>query len=119
MDDMLRTIFEEQGKLDDYITQKRNLDKGDMSEWVQRILLAMLSEMSELLDEVNYKWWKNPKKIDEDKVKEECVDVLHFFVSLCRTVGLTADEVFERYLAKNQRNFDRQDGKADSPDYKA
>lgn len=77
----------------------------------------MVSELAELLDEVNFKWWKNPKAVDEDRVKEELVDILHFFVSMCHKIGMTSEELYSRYVAKNQLNFDRQYGKGDKEGY--
>ena len=65
-----------------------------------------------MLEESNYKWWKNDKPIDEAALKEELVDVLHFFVSLCLRSGMDAEELYARYLDKNRENFDRQYGRS-------
>lgn len=81
-----------------------------MEEWIQRETLAMVSELSELLDEVNFKWWKNKKPVSETRVKEELVDILHFFVSMCLDAGMDAEELHRMYLEKNKVNFDRQKG---------
>jgi dimeric dUTPase (all-alpha-NTP-PPase superfamily) len=77
----------------------------------------MLSELSELIDEVNFKWWKNPKPVDTDKVKDELVDILHFFVSMCLKTGMDANELHERYLNKNKENFARQHGTSEKKGY--
>ena len=45
-------------------------------------------------------------------LKEELVDVLHFFVSLCLRSGMDAEELYARYLDKNRENFDRQYGRS-------
>ena len=58
--DKLEKIFEMQKLLDDDIAARRNLD-FTTEEWMQKEVLAMLSELSEVLDEVNFKWWKNKK----------------------------------------------------------
>jgi dimeric dUTPase (all-alpha-NTP-PPase superfamily) len=84
---------------------------------MQKEVLAMISELSEVLDEVNFKWWKNPKPIDDDALKGELVDVLHFFVSMCLKSGMDADELFALYRAKNQENFDRQNGRSEKQGY--
>jgi dimeric dUTPase (all-alpha-NTP-PPase superfamily) len=109
--DKLDRIFEMQAVLDGYIREKRQLDFRT-DEWIQKRSLAMLSEISELLAEVNFKWWKNPKDIDVPAVKEELVDILHFLVGMCLDVGMTAEEMFSIYYDKNKENFDRQDGKS-------
>ena len=77
----------------------------------------MLSELGELLDEVNFKWWKNEKPVDAAAVRGELVDILHFFVSMCLRSGMNAQDLFEGYLAKNQENFDRQHGRSSKPGY--
>lgn len=115
--DKLDILFEMQDSLDKEIEQTRNL--GDISKemWIQKETLAMLSELAELIDEVNFKWWKNPKEIDETKIKGELIDILHFFMSMCLKMGMTAEEVYNIYVEKNKENFDRQHGKSKKPGY--
>ena len=118
--DKLNKIFDLQAQLDGDIVERRGLDAASREnecEWMQRKTLAMLSELAELLDEVNFKWWKNPKPVDDDRVKSELVDILHFFVSMCLTAGMDADELYRRYLDKNKENFDRQYGRSEKKGY--
>ncbi len=117
--DKLEVIFEMQKALNDDIRERRNLQGITPEQWIQRQMLAMLSEMAEVLDEVNFKWWKNPKPVDENALRDELVDVLHFFVSMCLEAGMTPQELYERYLAKNQENFLRQQGKSAKEGYQA
>jgi dimeric dUTPase (all-alpha-NTP-PPase superfamily) len=107
--DKLDNIFEMQNKLDGYIKQSRNLNFSK-EEWMQKEVLAMLSELSEVLDEVNFKWWKNKKPLDDESLKGEIVDLLHFFTSMCLISGMTSDELYKRYIEKNEENFKRQFG---------
>jgi len=115
--DRLSELFKLQQSLNDDIRTKRNLDGYTHEEWIQKHTLAMLSELAELLDEVNFKWWKNPKPIDEGALKEELVDILHFYISMCLEAGLTPQELFDRYISKNKENFDRQSGRSQKPGY--
>lgn len=113
--DKLDEIFEKQKALDAFISDSRHLSSAAeggaiSSEWMQRKAVALLVELTEVLNEVNYKWWKNPKEIDAAAVKEELVDVLHFFVSMCLSAGMTADELHALYIAKNSENVARQNG---------
>ena len=119
MMDKLDRIFEMQNKLNEDIIEKRNLYGIPDEKWIQMQTLAMLSEMAELIDEVNFKWWKNPTPVNSDNVKEELVDILHFFVSMCLRAHMSPDELFEKYLAKNQENFNRQLGLSEKPGYNA
>lgn len=117
--DKLENIFTHQNRFDTELMQKRGLTDIPMEQWIQKETLAMLSELSELIDEVNFKWWKNEKPVDTDKVKDELVDILHFFVSMCLKTGMDADELHRRYLEKNKENFARQQGTSEKKGYES
>lgn len=109
--DQLQEIFELQQKFDALVADSRDLHYS-REEWLQKQVLAMVSELSELLDEVNFKWWKNPKPVDDDALRDEIIDLLHFLVSMALKSGMDAQEFHDRYVRKNQENFDRQAGKS-------
>lgn len=115
--DKLERIFYMQNMFDTDLVKNRHLEDITMPEWIQKETLAMLSELSELIDEVNFKWWKNPKEVNVTRVKEELVDILHFFTAMCLKTGMTADELYDMYMAKNKENFDRQYGKSQKAGY--
>ncbi|MEG1510224.1 MAG: dUTPase, partial [Clostridia bacterium] len=108
--DKLDKIFFMQNKFDSDLIKNRHLEDITPEQWIQKQVLAMLSELSELLDEVNFKWWKNPKPLDKPATKEELVDILHFFVGMCLRMGMTSEELYHIYMKKNKENFDRQYG---------
>lgn len=108
-EDKLDVLFRMQAGLDKYIRDKRGLNYTK-SEWVCKKALALMVELGEVVDEAHYKWWKNATEIDDAKLKEEIVDVLHFFLGMCIDSGMTSDELFEIYLKKNKENYDRQNG---------
>lgn len=114
--DKLDMIFQLQQSLDDDIATRRGLSYPK-EVWIQKEVLAMLSELSEVLDEVNFKWWKNPQPLDDAALKGELVDVLHFFVSMCLKSGMSAEELFALYREKNKENFDRQYGRSEKQGY--
>ncbi|MCH5278497.1 MAG: dUTPase [Christensenellaceae bacterium] len=114
--DKLDRIFEMQRLLDEDIASRRHLD-FTTEEWMQKEVLAMLSELSEVLDEVNFKWWKNKKPLDTAALQGELVDILHFFISMCIRAGLNAEGLFEGYVVKNKENFDRQYGRSEKKGY--
>lgn len=64
-------------------------------------------------------WKKNHEKAtqrplseltDEEllELKFELVDELHFFFNKCLALGMTAEELYTMYLAKNKENIERQ-----------
>lgn len=114
--DKLDRIFTMQKALNDDIQQRRNLN-FTQEEWIQKTILATISELAEVLEESNFKWWKNRQPINEAALKEELVDVLHFFVSLCLRSGMDAEELYRLYCEKNRENFDRQYGRSEKKGY--
>ena len=115
--DKLDRIFEMQKKLDDDIVNNRHLQNIKPEEWIQKQTLAIISELAELLDEVNFKWWKNPKEINNAAIAEEIVDILHFFVGMCLKMGLSSQDIYDIYMKKNEENFKRQYGTSDKKGY--
>ncbi len=105
----LEKMFQMQQALDERIIEERNIDKT-LDEWVVAITTAMESEIDEIRREVNWKWWKQEKEIDLERLQEEVIDLWHFLLSLSRIVGLTPETIFERYMQKNAINHKRQDG---------
>ena len=110
-------IFAMQEKFDQDVIKNRGLQDGTPEEWIQKQTLAMLSELAQLIAEVNFKWWKNPKTEVTDNVREELVDILHFFVGMCNRSGMGSEELFARYIKKNEENFKRQYGMSAKPGY--
>lgn len=117
--DKLDEIFHLQKAFDDDLCRRRNLQNLDQETWIQKEILAIIAELGELLNETSYKWWKNPKPLNWEKVKEELVDILHFFTSTCIKMDITSQELFEAYRIKNQENFARQNGTSDRKGYES
>jgi dimeric dUTPase (all-alpha-NTP-PPase superfamily) len=115
--DKLDSIFERQRALDGFIITQRNLTGWSISESLQKLCMAIMVETGELASEAGYKWWKNAKPLNMQAIREELVDILHFFVSACNTVGMDASLLYNTYMNKNQENFDRQMGKSAKPGY--
>ncbi|MDR1619523.1 MAG: dUTPase [Clostridiales bacterium] len=115
--DKLDRIFQMQRALDEEIVQRRGLTDITNEEWLQKDVLAILSELGELLNELNFKWWKNDKELNMPAIREEMADILHFFISMCMRAGMGADALFALYLDKNKENFDRQHGLSKKPGY--
>jgi len=96
MIDKLETMMQAQARLDNLLCP----------ESPDKICVAMLQEVSELLDETAWKWWKT-KEEDRSKQLEELVDVIHFVLSFANMQGFTSKDLFNAYLKKNQVNVER------------
>lgn len=108
--DKLDEIFALQLRFQEKLKQERKLEDIPMEQWLQKQTLAMVSELAELLEEVNFKWWKNPHELNVSNIQEELSDILHFFVSMCIESGMSAEDLYNTYIGKNKENFRRQDG---------
>jgi dimeric dUTPase (all-alpha-NTP-PPase superfamily) len=104
----LEVMFSMQQALDERIIEERNICKT-LDEWVIGITIAMESEIDEIRREVNWKWWKQEKQINLDRLQEEVIDLWHFLLFLSRMVGLTTKTIFEKYMDKNTINHQRQE----------
>ena len=110
--DRLDDIWEKQAALNDEIAHLRHLEFTPPAEWAPRISVALIAELIEVLDELNYKWWKNAKPVERQALAEELADVLHFFVSLCLIVDVSPDELYQAYVSKQRENLARQHGES-------
>ncbi|MDR0533353.1 MAG: dUTPase [Verrucomicrobiales bacterium] len=86
-----------------------NLPEAEKAKWVLNYTRAMSQEMAELIDSVPWKWWAKYQKFDEQNARVEVIDLFHFLVSIAQTLGMTADDVFQAYLKKNEVNHQRQE----------
>ena len=108
--DQLRELFRMQKALNERIGVKTNeFDDEQKTEWVLNYCRAMSQELAELTDSVPWKWWAKYQKLDEQNARVEVVDLFHFLISLAQTLGMSADDVFEAYVKKNELNFKRQE----------
>jgi len=108
--DKLTQIFEMQEELNSRIgVNLSDIDDDEKTKWILNYTRAMQQELAELTDSVPWKWWAKYQKFDHQNAKVEVVDLFHFLVSLAQTLGMTADDVFNAYIAKNKVNHERQD----------
>jgi len=107
--DQLRELWRLQQALNERIgVQMVGMTEAEKTQWVLNYCRAMTQEIAELTDSVPWKWWANYQKFDEQNARVEVVDLFHFLISLAQVLGMSADDVFNAYLKKNEVNFQRQ-----------
>lgn len=116
INDKLTEMYDMQSKLDQRIITERGIAKTT-DEWVVGLTIAMESEIDEIRREVSWKWWKNPKPIDQEALQGEVIDMWHFLLSLSRVVGLSPDDIHRIYMEKNAENHARQSGTSEKGGY--
>lgn len=121
--DKLEQIMQKQLELQKRLgTDFSNMTPEERADFMRNHRGYLADELAEALYEMPlYKLWKDYSKMSNEaeaiqwqKVRMELVDCLHFFVNLLLCAGMTADEVYEMYMAKNKENHRRQDAGYDA-----
>jgi dimeric dUTPase (all-alpha-NTP-PPase superfamily) len=108
--DQLRELFRMQQALNQRIgVNTDSMTEEEKTKWILNYCRAMSQEMAELTDSVPWKWWAKYQKFDEQNARVEVVDLFHFLISMAQVLGMSADDVFNAYVKKNEVNFKRQD----------
>ena len=115
--DKLDEMFAGQKAFDKSIIEERDVDLGDTSQTVEKLSTALFTEVAELVEETNWKWWKDDSELSKSDVIEELTDVLFFVLSLYNRLGLSSGDIYAEYFSKLDTNFDRQEGKTEKDGY--
>lgn len=108
--DMLDAMFSMQMKLNQRIgVDPSGMDEAEKTKWILNYCRATTQELAELTDSVPWKWWAKYQKFDEQNARVEVVDLFHFIISLAQVLGMSAQDVHDLYMKKNEVNFQRQD----------
>jgi len=108
--DMFAHIFEMQEALNARIGVKpAEMTDEERQQWILQYTRAMSQEIAELIDSVPWKWWAKYQEFDKQNARVEVVDILHFMVSIAQCLGMSAEDMYDIYLKKNEVNFQRQD----------
>ncbi|GBC73915.1 hypothetical protein HRbin04_01324 [archaeon HR04] len=105
MDD-LDTILRMQREYMEMIDSRRIGERRE--ERISKLCTAIIHEACELQDLTNWKWWKSPSVFDEEKAREELIDILHFVLQISIELGMDAKDILSAYARKNAINRERQ-----------
>ena len=110
MSDKFEELFRMQQALNERIgVHTASMTEVEQTKWLLNYSRAMSQEMAELIDSVPWKWWAKYQKFDQQNARVEVVDLFHFLISMAQVLGMSADDVFNAYVKKNEVNFKRQD----------
>lgn len=108
--DQLSELFRMQKALNERIGVKTDsMSEEEKTKWLLNYTRAMSQELAELTDSVPWKWWAKYQKFDEQNARVEVVDLFHFLISMAQVLGMSAEDVFQAYVRKNEVNFKRQE----------
>lgn len=78
-------------------------------EYIRWNMLAIDDELAEVRKAISWKPWQHDEPYaDRTEIIKECVDVLHFVANILCAAGATDEVLDAEYLAKMQKNADRQ-----------
>jgi hypothetical protein len=84
-------------------------DLNALIEYIRWNMLAIDDELAEVRQAISWKPWQHDEPYaDRKEIVKECVDVLHFVANILCAAGATDEELDAEYLAKMQKNADRQ-----------
>lgn len=124
--DMLKSIFEGQKELiEKYHTIERdrgfivvepnnygNIDHRMVQFRIKDLNARCIEELMEAMNTLKNKPWKvSEVPTDKTHFYEEIADALHFFIELCITAGLDAEDLALMYHRKHAVNQFRQESK--------
>lgn len=85
-------------------------DTNELANYMQTNALAAVDEIMEMLGEVGWKPWASPRGwVRREHLLKEGVDVLHFIANMLCAAGVSDDEFWEAYRAKQVTNSRRQE----------
>lgn len=81
----------------------------DIQKHLAHLMFALVCELGEIGDEVNWKSWKKTRHpVNMGNLKMEFIDALHFLLEMMITCGMDAKSIHEEYVKKMIENIDRQ-----------
>ena len=88
-----------------------DLDSRLVQARIHELFGFLVRELGEGMQElkISKPWKQTFVASDPDKFREEMADSLHFFVEICITAGISADELFAEYFKAWSKNRGRQD----------
>lgn len=108
--DTLQYLLDKQKKFEqNLISLDKMADLDYKQSQIKEYSLALIVEVTEFLNEVNWRPWKKTQKdVDFTKLKEEFIDILHFVLILGLLLGLDSTEIKKIYSKKMVINEKRQ-----------
>jgi len=106
----LEELLDMQNELDKIIMKNKDVNITN-AELLHCKVIAMLTEIGEFSNEHGgFKYWKKNHIRDNEKVLEEWVDILFFYLSISNLLGYSSDDIIGKYLEKLRINLSRAKG---------
>lgn len=122
MRDKLEAVVDLQRVILERFHRLETMTVEDKEKATLEYLTAIVAEVGEILNgddihgvkgqgAIRWKSWKKTvQPADPEYVKTELIDILHFTLEMLLIWGCDADEIYRRYVGKNQENLARYKG---------
>lgn len=85
-----------------------DLDNRQVQARIHELYGYVVRELSEAMQELKNKPWKKTERpTDHEAFVNEIGDTFHFFVELCITAGISAEDLHRAYFRMHQKNNGR------------
>lgn len=107
MQDRLNNIFDTQRKFQEYLYSKGEVCAAvpyanDRDNNFVKTVLLCIKELTEVLDEVDFKpHIKTRKEVKRERIVEELVDVLKYWINLCNYYDIDENEIHQMFIEKS------------------
>jgi phosphoribosyl-ATP pyrophosphohydrolase len=95
-------------QLDSYGLDLPAMDESTKLAYIDTCLKAAILEIGEAYDEFSWKPWASNTFLNRDALVGESVDVLFFIANVLAALGVSSDELTEKYRRKMGINTARQ-----------
>jgi len=117
LSDKFEQMWEDQVSFMKLLQEKRNwpefpvdLSSKTGQKFLDEIMFHMMKELFEssqhLRNGKSHRITEFPE-VDRELFKEELCDALHLFIEFCAVAGISADELFKKYMEKGAVNRER------------
>lgn len=113
--DRLADMFTEQAKLQTLLGNvPAEMTPETLANYRRSMAWATVSELVEAMDETGWKPWATSRHTNREEFMDEMTDVWLFVLNMMLSVGMTADDLLERFVKKQQnarlRHYNQYDG---------
>lgn len=82
---------------------------AEVQKFIPQIMFALVCELGEIGDEINWKHWKKTKReVNHKNLRMELIDAFHFLLEIMIMCGMNADSIHQGYFNKMAENNRRQ-----------
>lgn len=100
--DRLNQIWQRQLDFNRNFFNEKTISIKERQARTKDMILCLIAELTEVLENINYKEHENKKEVDIQKVKEEIIDVFKYTLCLMQAWNFSDEELFSEFQRKSE-----------------